>query len=80
MISADGDSVSVGKGMPPREGNAARVLLLGCDENIGATVTRFVLRYWISVFVSRCLGAVIFLYLFSKENLWKVPYGRFCPQ
>ena len=50
MINIEGDMLGAVKGSPPKGYIFPEDVLLGCDDNIGATVTAFaVLRYWISV-------------------------------
>ena len=41
MISIEGDKLGVVKGLPPKGYICPEDVLLGCDENIGATVTAF---------------------------------------
>ena len=41
MISIEGDKLGVVKGLPPKGYIYPEGVLLGCDDNIGATVTAF---------------------------------------
>ena len=83
MISIERDLIGVVKGLPPKGYIYPEGVLLGCDDNIGATVTAFLrccaIGYLQSFYAFRTVfDSTVFLFLQFGGKKWKVLYGLSC--
>ena len=82
MISIERDLLGVVKGLPPKGYIYPEGVLLGCDDNIGATVTAFcgvaLLDICRALPFARYLIVPCFYFSILEVKKWKVLCGLSC--